>query len=183
MIVTIDSSSHRCAAIIMRMFNLYKCPSSCTTWIAKRVLWCRSNNWNHRDCCCIFHPAILSPSRNWPTITNHRTPSRSTSSYFSFQRGSRHATYLLGRRWDCYATVRLGSRCRSVYKTREFRFDYLTHMIDGIENMSFVSWHFLASRILAEISNVKIQYKKAQWSSLKLNRNYLLRAWRKTTVR
>ena len=35
-------------------------------------------------------------------------------------------------------TVRLGSRCRSVFKTREFRFDYLTHMIDGIEKMSFV---------------------------------------------
>ena len=41
-------------------------------------------------------------------------------------------------------TVRLGSRCRSVFKTREFRFDYLTHMIDGIEKMSFVYWHFLA---------------------------------------
>jgi hypothetical protein len=52
-------------------------------------------------------------------------------------------------------TVRLGSRCRSVFKTREFRFDCLTNMIDGIEKMSFVSWHFLASRILAEISSVK----------------------------
>ena len=50
-------------------------------------------------------------------------------------------------------TVRLGSRCRSVFKTREFRFDYLTNMIDGIEKMSFVYWHFLASRILAEISS------------------------------
>ena len=48
-------------------------------------------------------------------------------------------------------TVRLWSRCRSVLKTREFRFDYLTHMVDGIEKMSFVCWHFLASRILAEI--------------------------------
>ena len=28
-------------------------------------------------------------------------------------------------------------------------------MIDGIEKMSFVSWHFLASRVLAEISSVK----------------------------
>ena len=36
-------------------------------------------------------------------------------------------------------TVRLGSRCRSVFKTREFRFDYLTNMIDGIEKMSFVT--------------------------------------------
>ena len=53
-------------------------------------------------------------------------------------------------------TVRLGSRCRSVFKTREFRFDYLTnYMIDGIEKMSFVCWHFLASRILAEIWSVK----------------------------
>ena len=52
-------------------------------------------------------------------------------------------------------TVRLGSRCRSVFKTREFRFDYLKHMIDRIEKMSFVYWHFLASRILAEISSVK----------------------------
>ena len=54
-----------------------------------------------------------------------------------------------------YITVRLWSRCRSVFKTREFRFDYLTNMIDGIEKMSFVCWHFLASRILAEISSVK----------------------------
>jgi hypothetical protein len=26
-----------------------------------------------------------------------------------------------------------GARCRSVFKTREFRFDYLTNMIDGIK--------------------------------------------------
>ena len=52
-------------------------------------------------------------------------------------------------------TVCLGSRCRSGFKTREFRFDYLTNMIDGIEKMSFVCWHFLASRILAEILSVK----------------------------
>jgi len=59
-----------------------------------------------------------------------------------------------GQSWPGTCTVRLGSRCRSVFKTREFRFDYLTHMIDGIEKMSFVYWHFLASRILAEISSV-----------------------------
>ena len=77
-------------------------------------------------------------------------------------------------------TVRLWSRCRSVFKTQEFRFDYLTNMIDGIEKMSFVFWNFLASRILAEISSVKkYSIKKAQWFSLKLNRNYLLRAWAK----
>ena len=58
-------------------------------------------------------------------------------------------------------TVRLGSRCRSVFKTREFRFDYLTNMVDGIEKMSFVCWHFLASRILAEISSVKNTNKNA----------------------
>jgi len=52
-------------------------------------------------------------------------------------------------------TVCLGSRCRSVFKTQEFRFDYLTNMIDGIENMSFVCWHFLESRILAEILSFK----------------------------
>ena len=37
-------------------------------------------------------------------------------------------------------TVRLWSRCRSVFKTREFHFDYLTNMIDGIEKMSFVQY-------------------------------------------
>ena len=59
-------------------------------------------------------------------------------------------------------TVRLGSRCRSVFKTREFRLDYLTNMVvDGIEKMSFVCWHFLASRILAEISSVKNTNKNA----------------------
>jgi hypothetical protein len=30
-------------------------------------------------------------------------------------------------------TVRLGSRCRSVFKTREFRFNYLTNMKGGIK--------------------------------------------------
>ena len=60
-------------------------------------------------------------------------------------------------------TVRLWSRCRSVFKTQEFRFDYLTNMIDGIEKMSFVFWNSLASRILAEISSVKkYSIKKAQ---------------------
>jgi len=66
----------------------------------------------------------------------------------------------VGSSFEYTDTVRLGSRCRLVFKTREFRFDYSTHMIDGIEKMCFVCWHFLASRILAEISNVKIQYKR-----------------------
>ena len=70
---------------------------------------------------------------------------------------SRSTTQDLRTKNSCWGgdTVRLGSRCRSVFKTREFRFDYLTNMIDGIEKMSFVCWHFLASRILAEISSVK----------------------------
>jgi hypothetical protein len=66
-------------------------------------------------------------------------------------------------------TVRLGSRCRLVFKTREFRFDYLTNMIDRIEKMSFVYWHFLASRILAEISSVKnTVYKRIDDSLIKI---------------
>jgi hypothetical protein len=32
-----------------------------------------------------------------------------------------------------YDTVRLGSRCRSVFKTREFRFNYLTNLKGGIK--------------------------------------------------
>jgi len=133
----------------------------CTTYINGSVSYCFTSHLSTRivvvGCPKLSWLFFYWPNLDWIQLAIHAWQDNSQQ----MQRSSQMLN-------TSFNTVRLGSRCRSVFKTREFRLDYLTNMIDGSRKWVLNAGIFLQVEYWTRYRVLKILIKTHYDSLIKI---------------